>query len=118
METLQHSFNTIQLPVTAKKALILHRFFSWCREQEKNRLAWLAVIITAHGCIITPLTLLFVLLAGNNFVFWPLIITAMGMCLVSNLAAMPTKITIPIFLISLLIDLGIIANCIVLGLSQ
>jgi hypothetical protein len=32
----------------------------------------------------------------------------MCMCLVTNLAAMPTRVTIPVFFLSLLIDLGIV----------
>jgi hypothetical protein len=41
----------------------------------------------------------------------------MGACLVVNLAALPTKITIPVFFISVLIDLVIIISCIVIGLN-
>jgi hypothetical protein len=111
METLQQSFGTIHLPAKTQKSSLLHRFFGWCRSQEENRLAWLAVIIFGHGCIITPLTLGFVMLSGNNFIFWPWIIAAMGMSLVTNLAALPTKITIPIFFLSLLIDVIVIVNC-------
>lgn len=38
---------------------------------------------------------------------------AMGITLIVNLAAMPTKITIPTFILSVLIDIAIIAICIV-----
>ena len=107
METLQH-------PLVARPAQlrvhtnILTRFIAWCESQEKNRLGWVAGIITGHGCFFTPLTLLFVMIAGNNFIFWPFVIGGMGMCLISNLAAMPTKITLPLFFFSLLIDFSII----------
>jgi len=37
--------------------------------------------------------------------------------LVANLAAMPTKITIPIFALSILIDIGVFIACAVIGLS-
>jgi hypothetical protein len=39
----------------------------------------------------------------------------MGITLVTNLAAMPTKITIPVFFLSVLVDLVIIASCIAIG---
>lgn len=117
MEMLQQSLGTIHLHVKTKKKSLAYRFSDWCQSQEKNRLAWLAGIIFGHGCIITPLTLGFVILTGNNFVFWPWVIAAIGMSLVANLAALPTKITIPAFFLSLLIDLVVIVYCIVTALN-
>jgi hypothetical protein len=117
MELLQQSYGTIHYPAQAKKNGIASRFINWCQGQEKNRFGWLAVIIAGHGCIITPVTLLFVMLTGTNFVVWPWIIAAMGMPLISNLAALPTKITIPVFFLSLLIDLAIIVYCIVAAVT-
>jgi hypothetical protein len=46
-----------------------------------------------------------------------LCIVSMGMALVTNLAAMPTKITIPIFVLSVLIDLAVIISCFAIGLD-
>lgn len=112
MKVLQHPASTIHFPSTLQKASLFHRFFSWCKGQEKNRLLWLALIITAHGCIITPVTLGVIMLSGNNFIFWPWAIASMGISLIVNLAALPVKITIPVFAISLLIDLAIVLNCI------
>ncbi len=117
MEMLQQSYGPIHYPVQAKKSGLLHRFMNWCRGQEKNRLGWLAVIIAGHGCIITPITLLIVMLSGTNFIVWPWIIAAMGMPLVSNLAALPTKITIPIFFLSIVMDFAIIGYCIAFALN-
>jgi hypothetical protein len=42
---------------------------------------------------------------------------AMGIALVTNLAAMPTKVTIPAFLFSVLIDITVIAACVFTALS-
>jgi hypothetical protein len=117
MEMLQQSYGTIHFPVQTRKSGLMHRFINWCGEQQKNRLAWLAIIIAGHSCIITPITLLFVMLSGNNFVVWPWIIAAIGMPLVSNLAALPTKITIPVFFLSLLIDLAVIVYCMVIAFN-
>lgn len=116
MEILQQSFTTVHV-VRQERQSLVHRFFAWCRTQEEKRLLWLAVIVFVHGCIITPITAMFVLLGGNNIVWWPPLIGAMGMSLVTNLAAMPTKITIPVFFLSLVIDLAIIIACISHGLD-
>lgn len=116
MATLQQSFTSVHTRTEPKKSLV-HRFSAWCRVQQKNRLAWLAVSLFGHGCIITPLTLLFIMLAGNPMILWPMAIGAMTMVLVVNLAALPTRITIPVFFLSLLIDLTVIINCLALGLT-
>jgi hypothetical protein len=91
------------------------KFIDWCIGQEKYRLGWLAAAITLHGCVLTIFTMFAVILAGNHFIFWPFIIGGMGITLVVNLAAMPTKITIPVFFFSVLMDLVIIISCIVIG---
>jgi hypothetical protein len=115
METLQHVY-TPEL-VTERKISLTSRFLTWCQAQEENRLLWLGIILFGHGCVITPLTLFSIMLAGNPVILWPFAIAAMTMSLVVNLAAMPTKITIPIFLFSLVIDLLVIINCIAIGFS-
>ena len=109
MNTLQPSFHSVPYTISTRKN-IATRFIDWCAGQQENRLIWLAVIICGHGCIFTPLTLLFVMLAGNSMLLWPFAMAGMAMSLVVNLAAMPTKYTIPVFVLSLLIDLALIVN--------
>jgi len=103
-----HSMSTTQISLWRK-------FIDWCNSQEKYRLGWLAAAITLHGCVLTIFTMFAVVLAGNHFIFWPFIIGGMGITLVVNLAAMPTKITIPVFFFSVLMDLVIIISCIAIG---
>ncbi|RYY21310.1 MAG: hypothetical protein EOO04_18475 [Chitinophagaceae bacterium] len=83
-------------------------FISWCTAQEPNRFVWLGVALAGHGCMLTPLTLAVILLNGNNLMFFMIAMVAMAMTLVTNLAAMPTKITIPVFLLSILVDVALI----------
>ncbi|MFL5786423.1 MAG: hypothetical protein ACJ748_00090 [Flavisolibacter sp.] len=89
---------------------IYSRFMRWCTLQQKNRLMWLGISITAQGCIFTPITIMAILLAGTNLFLFMLAMIAMGASLVTNLAALPTKITIPVFALSLIIDAGIIVG--------
>ena len=116
MSTLQQSIHSSDTR-SESKVLGIQRFFTWCRSQEKNRIAWLAITITAHGCIVTPITLIAIIMSGNHLLYWFLAMAAMGSSLVTNLAALPTKITIPVFLLSLSIDLFIIINCLVAGFN-
>jgi hypothetical protein len=110
--TVRHSYAH---SMDTTKVSVWKKFISWCDGQEKNRLGWLAGALTIHGCLLTILTMFAVILAGNHFIFWPFVIGAMGVTLVVNLAAMPTKITIPIFFFSVLVDLIIIISCIAIG---
>lgn len=93
------------------------RFINWADQQEEHRFGWTSVAIVGHGCIFTIMTVIAIMLAGNSFILWPFAIGSMAICLVVNLAAMPTRITIPVLFLSLLIDLVIIGICIGLGLS-
>ena len=108
---------TITGSYTAKTSSpsLVQKFFSWCKGQENNRLLWLGVILAAHGCILTPLTVMAVLVAGTNMFLFVLAIAATGMSLVTNLAAMPTKITIPVFILSILIDISIVIATLAIG---
>ena len=91
------------------------RFLHWCHGQDKYRIGWTAASLAIHGCVITPLTLFAIILSGNNIVLWVLALASMGAALVTNLAAMPTKVTIPVFLLSIVIDLTVIISCVTVG---
>jgi hypothetical protein len=117
MELLQQHSYTLTHSRSEEKLSLAKRFFAWCNNQDKNRLPWLAVILTGHGCIITPLTVMVIMITGNNPILWITAFAAMGMCLVVNLAALPTKITLPIFFLSLAIDLAIIIAAVSAGFN-
>lgn len=91
------------------------KFMNWCEGQKENRLLWVGIVLAGHGCIITPLTVMAVLLAGTNLFLFMLAIVAMMMALVTNLAALPTRITIPLFFLSVLIDIVIFISTLVIG---
>src|SRR5689334_4737054 len=112
--TLNHSIGSTynQTAVTS----IFTRFINWCKCQQENRLIWLGVAVAGHGCVITPLTVFAVAMAGNSLVLFMLAIFAMAIALVTNLAALPTKITIPAFILSILIDIGILISAALVSL--
>ena len=99
------------------KPSIVSTFFNWCKNQQENRLLWLGIALAAHGCIMTPLTIFAVVSAGNNLVLFMMALVAMGIALVTNLAALPTKITIPALLISFFVDVAIIVTCAINGFN-
>ena len=111
MKALQHAY---------RPALEYHKenpwkkFIDWCTAQDENRYGWLAFALFGHGCIFAPITLLISMMAGVHMIFFALVIVSMTAVLVSNLAAMPTRITLPIFFGSLLVNLGVLVASIVL----
>ena len=104
MQTLQHSYVPALVSDTKKQSVIT-QFLAWCKGQEENRLAWLAVILTVHGCVLSPATVLLIVSGNNSIILWSMAICAIGMSLITNLSALPTKITIPVFFLSIVIDL-------------
>ena len=107
MQTLQHSLSPA-LFRTERNQSALSRFIAWCTDQEKFRFGWLATIIAIHGCVLAPITVLAITLGTNHMAYWGMAIGAMAIALVANLAAMPTKITIPVFFFSVLVDISLI----------
>jgi len=114
--TLKHVFVPAGV-LEPKQQSLWNRFMSWTKGQEKYRFGWLAAALAGHGCFLTPVTLFAIILSGNIFVLWILALAAMAVCLVTNLAALPTKITIPVFFASLLIDIAIITYCTMIGFN-
>ena len=87
---------------------------NYCKGQEHNRLMWVGIALAAHGCILTPMTIMITLFTGANFGLFMTGMVAMGIALVTNLAAMPTRITIPAFVLSIIIDLFVVISSILL----
>ena len=107
MQTLQQVYNPAYFKAEKKQSLF-SRFIAWCQGQEKFRFGWVASIIAIHGCVLAPITVLAITLGTNHMAYWGLAIGAMAIALVANLAAMPTKITIPVFFFSVLVDISLI----------
>jgi hypothetical protein len=114
--TIYHQSISVQYRQASSPSLIT-RFIKWSGSQQENRLLWLGIALAGHGCVFTPLTVMAVLLAGTNLTLFILAIVAMGMALVTNLAALPTKITIPVLVLSVLMDIAIIIYCTFVGLN-
>ncbi|AXY78075.1 hypothetical protein D3H65_30585 [Paraflavitalea soli] len=118
MSTTIHP-STVQSSYTipAKGNSVFTRFIHWADAQQENRLLWLALALGGFGCALTPLTiLLIVALTGMNLFLFMTALAAMAMSLIVNLAAMSTKITIPVLLVSVVVDLVVIAAAVSMSL--
>jgi hypothetical protein len=92
-----------------KKPSAFTRFFIWAaNEDAEHHIAWVGVSITAMATVFFPLTMSVVLMNDAQF---GLIIGAMAalvLVVVSNLAAMETKYTIPLFFLGVFTDVVIV----------
>ena len=95
----------------ASKVSMATRFINWCQGQQENRILWIGLALCVHGCILAPLAIYLVAMSGNSLALFMTTMVSMCAALVVNLAAMPTKITIPVFFVTLIVDLGIVAAC-------
>jgi hypothetical protein len=117
-QTMATTFNaTFAKNYEEQRISVLSTFITWCKGQQEDRLLWLGIALAGHGCFLTPLTGMAVLMAGGNMILFALTIISMGLALISNLAAMPTKITIPVFVGSIVLDIAIIATCASMGFT-
>jgi hypothetical protein len=98
-----------------EKPSLFSRFATWTIGQQENRLLWLGVSIAGHGCFLTPLTVIVVAFTGMNLLLFMSAMVAMTMSLIVNLAAMPTKITIPVLILSIVIDVLVIVSAFTFG---
>ncbi len=88
---------------------LVSKFIRWATEQDaENHIAWAGISLIATAAALFPFTMAIILINGAVF---PLILGAMVslvLVVALNLAAMPTRYTIPAFLLSILIDAGVI----------
>ena len=106
--TINQQKRTSFLPVFGRTN-ILQRFKKWADSQNDNRFIWLGVALLAHASLLTPFTAMAVMVTSNNFVLVMVSLSAMALALVTNLAALPTKVTIPAFFLSIVIDIVVVA---------
>ena len=103
------------LPYQEQQRLTLwQRFMRYAEAQQPNRFAWLAFSFFMQGCVLVPITLLIVVRHGNPFALWIPPLIGFVLTETTNLAAMPTKVTVPVFWAGVLIDLAVIATCFLL----
>lgn len=93
-------------------ASVFTRFIDWCHAQDHMRLFWVGITLVTHGCVITPLAIIGIIFSGPHVPMIPfgLVVLSMAMVLVVNLAALPTKITIPLYVLSIVADIAIVGS--------
>ncbi len=96
---------------------IARQFYEWCDKQEKERFLWTGISLMGYIGTLIPLALLAVVFSGNNFMLWIIISATAPVILTVNLAALPTKVILPVLFSVVFINLMVILYCISLLLA-
>ena len=101
------------VPAASKRnSDVLHRFMNWCEKQEESRILWMVLTYLGQIGLALPCTMAAVIfLGGNNFNLIMLTCLINVPVLAINLAAQPTKITLPALFFALLADAIIVVSC-------
>lgn len=108
MSTITYPSEYSHYQIQTQRKTAVSRFLTWLNQEEKNRIAWVGIGITAMSAVFFPLTMAAILFNGAVF---KLIIGAMislALVVITNLAALPVKYTIPAFILGVSIDIVLI----------
>ena len=119
---MQHAISTAEVTsfvardqrATTKKAGVnaFSHFINWCESQESSRMLWLVMTFLLQIGMALPCTLAAILFWGNNsFPLWIFACVINVPVLAINLAAQPTKVTIPSLFFAWTVDLMVILYC-------
>lgn len=98
---------------------VLTKFLLWCDGQQESRLLWMGLAFIGLTIFAIPCLAVPYLLSGvNNFNVWIITCVVNIPILALNLAAQPTRVTIPALFISWAINLIIILSGIVTAIVQ
>jgi hypothetical protein len=90
----------------------ISRFFTWAANEDLERhIGWVGIMVVAMTVVCFPLTMAVILVNGAVFGLILVAMVSLVLVVITNLAALPTKYTIPFFF------LGIAIDVIVAGLS-
>jgi len=92
---------------------IFAKFLTWCDAQKTNHFLWLALTFFAQIGLTLPVTAVFIIFfGGNNLLLWIIMAAVNIPVLVSNLAALTTKTTLPFLFFGWFTQAIIIIYCI------
>jgi hypothetical protein len=106
---VQSSEQAYMFHLAKKRSTAISRFFKWAANEDQERhIGWVGITVMIMTAICFPLTMAVVLLNGGGFGLIIATMFSLVLVVVTNLAALPTKYTIPFFFLGTLIDLVVI----------
>lgn len=87
------------------KKSLLSNFFAWCGgEEAEHHFMWTGIALMSQGAVFFPITMFAMFATGASFWLMLAPIASLAMAVVPNLAGLNTKYTIPIYVLSIIID--------------
>jgi len=110
MSTTLHSAHPIVVyGSVSRKPSVFARFIDWAAKQDASQhIGWLGVSVISMTAVFFPMTMTAILFHGGSFGLIIAAMTSLVLVVVTNLAALPTKYTIPFFLLCIAIDVVVI----------
>ena len=98
-----------QYAVDRHTSTLWGRFIQWATaEDETHHLGWVGGALTIESCVLFPLTMLTILANGGTFGLIIVAMISLSTVVITNLAALSTRYTIPVFFASILVNAGVI----------
>jgi hypothetical protein len=107
MSSITFQTNYGNLLLERKQTSLTSRFLTWTKQEEKNRIAWVGISIIVMTAIFFPITMAAILFNGAGFKLIVGAMISLILVVIPNLAALPTKYTIPAFLTGVVIDIAL-----------
>lgn len=96
--------------MAAKRPSAIARFFKWAEAEDlEHHVGWVGITVTLMSAVCFPLCMAIILWNGAGFGLIIAAMVSLALVVVANLAALPTKYTIPFFFLGILADLVVIA---------
>jgi hypothetical protein len=94
--------------IQVRRKSLFSQLGQWVSDEERNHLVWAGIAITAMAVLFLPLTMTAILLNGSDFSLIIITMFSFALVVITNLSALPTRFTIPAFVVGVLIDLLVI----------
>jgi hypothetical protein len=107
--TISHAQGVAAYRPAAGNPSFIERFVDWAtKEDVKHHIGWVGFSIIAMTAVFFPVTMAAILFNGASFGLIVAAMVPLVLVFVTNLAALPTRYTIPFFFVGVLAELIII----------
>jgi hypothetical protein len=108
MQAVSYLSDYKSLPAKRVRNNVYTRLLGWLAKEEKNRIAWVGISITTMAAVFFPVTMSAILFNGAIFSLIMGAMISLAIVVITNLAALPVKYTIPALVLGILMDIVLI----------
>ncbi|SRR5579871_119810 len=95
--------------MAARRKSAISRFFQWAaKEDAEHHIGWVGATVTSMTAVFFPLTMAAILINGGAFGLIIVAMASLALVVITNLAALSTKYTIPFFFLGVLTNIAVV----------